>query len=181
MKYCSQCGSPIGRATPPGDHRERFVCASCTYVFYENPKVVVGCILEWQHDFLLCRRAIEPRSGFWTLPAGFLENGESTSEGAWRETMEESGADAMIDDLFAIIDVPAIHQVHMFFRGHLRSATLAPGIETIEAGFFPADRIPWTELAFSSVKRVLETYIADRAAGRFETHSITLPAPQSRR
>jgi ADP-ribose pyrophosphatase YjhB (NUDIX family) len=181
MKFCSHCGSPIGRATPPGDSRERHVCANCGSIFYENPKVVVGCILEWQGDLLLCRRAIEPRSGFWTLPAGFLENGETIAEGALRETIEESGADAAIDGLFAIIDVPSIHQLHVFFRGQLRSPALAPGIETIEAGFFPAEQIPWSELAFSSVKRVLETYLADRAAGHFAFHGFTLPVHQSRR
>jgi ADP-ribose pyrophosphatase YjhB (NUDIX family) len=181
MNFCSHCGSPIGRATPAGDQRERFVCDVCGTIFYENPKVVVGCVLEWNAALLLCRRAIEPRSGFWTLPAGFLENGESTAEGALRETIEESGADAEIERLFAIIDVPAIHQVHIFYRGRLRSSELAPGIETTEAGFFPADRIPWNELAFSSVRHVLEAYLADRETGRFGTHSLTLPVPQSRR
>jgi ADP-ribose pyrophosphatase YjhB (NUDIX family) len=181
MRFCSNCGAPVGRAIPPGDHRERYRCGTCDTIHYENPKVVVGCVLEWQGAILLCRRAIDPRLGYWTLPAGFLENGESVTDGALRETVEEAGASAAIESLFAVIDVPRIHQVHMFFRGFLRTDSLAPGIESIEARLFEQKDIPWSALAFQSVHCVLEQYLNDRGSGCFRTHAITLSDDQSRR
>jgi ADP-ribose pyrophosphatase YjhB (NUDIX family) len=181
MRYCSNCGAPVSRAIPAGDQRERYCCNACGTVHYENPKVVVGCVLEWQGAILLCRRAIEPRIGFWTLPAGFLENGESIAAGAMRETVEEAGANAAIEGLFAVLDVPRIHQVHMFFRGRLRTDSLSPGIESMDARLFDAPAIPWKDLAFPSVRCVLEHYLNDRSAGSFGTHAITLADDQSSR
>lgn len=176
MKYCSQCQNPVRKSIPEGDHRLRDVCDSCGMVFYENPKIVVGTILEWNGGILLCRRAIEPRSGLWTLPAGFMENGESTAAGALRETMEEAGAKATIDGLFSVVDVPVISQVHMFFRGRLGDGTLDPGPETLEAAYFRENQIPWSEIAFTSVKVSLDAYLEDRRHGVFGTHTFTLDA-----
>lgn len=177
MNFCAHCGGGIIRAVPTGDCRERDICADCGCVFYSNPKIVVGCILEWQGNILLCRRAIAPRQGYWTLPAGFMENGESTVAGALRETREESGAEALVDALFAVVDVPAISQVHMYFRGRLLSDALAPGDETLEAGFFGESRIPWGAIAFSSVELALGAYFTDRLNGSFSTHAMVADRP----
>ena len=175
MNYCSECGSPVELRIPDGDTKPRHVCPRCATIHYLNPKVIVGCIAEWQGKVLLCRRAIEPAYGKWTLPAGFLENGETTAGGAARETLEEAGATIAPEALFALISIPAIAQVHLFYRGTLACAEYFPGTESLDVGLFNEDEIPWPELAFASVASCLRRYFADRRHGRFSVHEEELP------
>lgn len=142
---------PIHRAIPDGDNRERLVCRDCGFIHYQNPKVVVGAIVTWQDQFLLCRRAIEPRRGFWTMPAGYLEENESAAAGAMREAREEACAHIVIDHLLAVYDVPRLSQIQLIYRAHLDAPEFAAGHETLEAKLFGWDELPWSELAFPSV------------------------------
>lgn len=174
MNYCAQCGARVEFRIPPGDSLPRHVCTQCATIHYENPRLVVGCVAEWQGRILLCRRAIEPRHGLWTLPAGFMENGESTTQGALRETLEEACARIEIDDLFALVNIPHINQVHLFYRGRLRDTDFAAGVESLETALFSEAEIPWRELAFQSVTLCLKTYFADRQAGQFKFHEDDL-------
>jgi len=155
---------------PEGDHLERAVCETCDTVHYENPKIVSGCIATWEDRVLLCRRAIEPRYGLWTLPAGYMENDETTADAAARETAEEAGAEVDIVDLFAMINLPHISQVYVMFRGNMRNAEYEPGIESLEAGLFDQDSIPWHDLAFPVVTETLRRFFFDRARGEFRIH-----------
>ena len=143
---------------PPEDNRLRAICIGCSKIHYVNPKVVVGSLSTWRNKILLCKRAINPRKGFWTLPAGFMEIGESTSEGAKRETVEESGADVELKELFAVFDIPTFNQVHIFYLARMNSDKLQPGIESLEAKLFSEEDIPWSELSFTSVKKALELF-----------------------
>lgn len=163
--FCTQCGCPVNSSIPDGDNRHRKVCQSCGFIHYENPKNVVGCLLEWQGKVLLCKRAIEPRYGYWTLPAGFMENQESTIEGAAREAHEE--ATALCDDLrlFAVYNLPRISQVYLMFAGRLRDGYAKANEETLEVGLFDESEIPWSELAFPVVTETLTRYF-DRHADR---------------
>lgn len=174
IKFCQLCGAPVAFRIPDGDSLPRHVCQSCGNIHYENPRVVVGCVAEFEGRILLCRRAIEPRTGFWTLPAGFMENGETTSQGAARETEEEAGALVNIDAAFALFSIAHIHQVHLFYRGHLTSASYQAGVESLEVGLFLPDNIPWDALAFRSVKLCLEHYLADQKRGTFGFHESAL-------
>jgi ADP-ribose pyrophosphatase YjhB (NUDIX family) len=176
IHYCPQCGNPVNARVPAGDNRLRAICDACGHIHYENPKLVLGCVAEWQGRVLLCRRAIEPRAGFWTLPAGFMENGESTQAAATRETEEEARAQVNIDNLFALIDIPQISQVHLFYRGVLENGQHAPGEESLETALFPEAEIPWDTLAFRSVRFCLEYYFDDRRRGIFGVHRHTLPS-----
>ncbi|MDD2740819.1 MAG: NUDIX hydrolase [Rhodocyclaceae bacterium] len=177
MRFCPLCAAPVDFRIPEGDGLPRHVCTSCGYIHYENPRLVVGCIAEHQGLILLCRRAIEPRHGFWTLPAGFMENGETTSQGAARETNEEAGAVVSIDAAYALFSIAHIHQVHLFYRGHLSTPDFTAGIESLEVGLFRADEIPWDDLAFLSVRRCLEHYLEDRQKGSFSFHEEDLLPP----
>ncbi|MDO4905182.1 MAG: NUDIX hydrolase [Lautropia sp.] len=177
MKYCSTCGSPTQRIVPEGDNRLRDVCTVCRAVHYVNPKIVAGAICTWEDRILLCRRAIEPRHGKWTLPAGFMEVGENVSAGALRETFEEAGADIQIERLFSIIDVPHAEQVHIFYRARLKTPVLEPGVESLEARLFAEDEIPWPELAFSTVETTLRWFLRDRRRGCFGVHEAALKPP----
>jgi ADP-ribose pyrophosphatase YjhB (NUDIX family) len=170
MKYCSQCGEEVTLRTPSGDNHLRHVCTSCGTVHYQNPKIVVGCIPEWEDKILLCRRAIEPRYGLWTLPAGFMENGETTAEGAARETWEEAGARIEMGPLYTLFNLPHIDQVYFMFRARMLDLDFQPGIETIEARLFSEQEIPWDQLAFRTIKATLELYFRDRANGNFDFH-----------
>ncbi len=161
MKFCPSCGAEVKYRVPADDNRERAVCDACNTVHYKNPLVVVGCVAERDGKILLCRRAIEPRYGYWTVPAGFMELGESLAEGAARETLEEACATVEIGHLFASIDVVDAGQVHLFFTGKLVS-DIAPGSESLEVGMFTEDEIPWDELAFSSGRYALTKYFEDR-------------------
>jgi ADP-ribose pyrophosphatase YjhB (NUDIX family) len=168
--HCRACGTKVDYVVPADDNRERAVCPNCATIHYENPLVVVGTVPVWQDEVLLCRRAIEPRYGLWTLPAGFMELGETTAEGALRETVEEAGANVEMQGLLTVLSVARIAQVHLFYRAAMRDTTLNPGPETIEARLFREDEIPWDELAFRTVRETLMRYFADRKAGRFEVH-----------
>lgn len=167
MKFCSACAQPLERRVPAGEDRERHVCPACGRVHYENPRVVVGALATWEGKVLLCRRAIEPRRGFWTLPAGFLELAESTAEGARREAWEEARARIEITDLLALYDLGHIDQVQVFFRARLLDPAVAPGPESLEVGLFAWEQIPWAELAFPSVRRALEYQRGLPEAGPF--------------
>lgn len=170
MKYCSQCGGELTLRIPPGDDHLRHVCNTCGTIHYQNPKMVVGCIPEWEDKILLCRRAIEPRHGLWTLPAGFMENGETTAEGAARETLEEAGARIEMGPLYTLFNLPHIDQVYFMFRARLLDLDYKPGIETLEARLFSEQEIPWDQLAFRTIRATLELYFRDRANGGFGFH-----------
>ena len=174
MNYCTHCGAAVEFKVPPGDSLPRHVCPRCATIHYQNPKLVTGCIVEWKGDILLCRRAIEPAHGLWTLPAGFMENGESTVQAAVRETLEEACARVEIVALFSLINVPHINQVHLFYRGRLLDTQFAAGAESLETALFSEADIPWQDLAFRSVTLCLKAYFADRAAGRFVFHEDNL-------
>ena len=171
IKHCRACGGVAVYAVPPDDNRERATCTVCGLVHYENPLNVVGTVPAWGDQVLLCRRNIEPRYGLWTLPAGFMELGETTTEGAARETDEEAGAHFEMQGLFSVLSVERVGQVHLYFRARLLDTNFAPGPETIEARLFREDEIPWDELAFRTVRETLKFYFADRRLGRFEVHT----------
>lgn len=176
MNYCSNCGHRVALRIPAGDNRERFVCAQCSAIHYQNPKMVVGSIPEWEDKILLCRRAIEPRLGFWTLPAGFMENGESTAAAAARETLEEANARVEIGDLFAMLSVPHVDQVHVFYRATLMDLEFSAGTESLEVALYAERDIPWRELAFRTISTTLRYYFADRARGQFGCHTESITA-----
>lgn len=185
MKYCSACAHPVTLQIPQDDTRARFVCEQCGIIHYQNPKLVVGSIPLWDEgehaQVLLCRRAIEPRHGYWTLPAGFMENNETTAEAAARETMEEAGARIEMQPLFSLLNVPHVHQVHLFYRARLLDLDFAAGIESLEVKLFSEADIPWDELAFPTVSHTLKFFFADLAASRngkdFELHSLDITKP----
>jgi ADP-ribose pyrophosphatase YjhB (NUDIX family) len=170
IKHCRACGAEVRYQTPVDDNRERAMCDACSTIHYENPVNVVGTLPVWQDKVLLCRRNIEPRRGLWTLPAGFMELGETTAEGALRETIEEAGAHVELEGLFSLINVVRVGQVHLFYRARMLDSELAPGPETIEAQLFDEAEVPWQEIAFRTTRMTLEFYFADRRAGRFESH-----------
>jgi len=170
MNYCSKCGSPVTSRIPPGDDRPRHICDACGTIFYSNPKIVAGCIPQWGEQLLLCRRAIEPRSGLWTLPAGFMENGESTAEAAARETLEEANARVEMGPLFAYLNIPALSQVYVIFLARLMDLDFSAGAESLEVRLFHEHEIPWQELAFPSIERALRLYFEDRRGEGFGTH-----------
>ena len=177
MKFCSICGSPVELRLPPDDNRSRQVCTACGEVHYQNPKLIVGAIPVWQDKILLCRRAIEPRHGLWTLPAGFMENGETTTEAAARETLEEANARVAIGELYTLYNLPYINQVHLLFRAELLDLDFSPGTESLEVRLFAEEEIPWDTLAFRPVRLTLQHYFSDRKSGdfRFRTGDL-LPA-----
>lgn len=168
MNFCSQCGHAVSLRMPEGDGRERYVCDNCHTVHYQNPKIVVGCLPTWGEKILLCRRAIEPRRGFWTLPAGFMENGETTPEGAARETWEEAQAHVNMGDLYAVFNIRHINQVYMMFRAELSNGEFGVGEESLETRLFTEAEIPWDELAFPTIARSLRYFFEDRKAGHFQ-------------
>ena len=170
MNYCSHCGSPVEQRIPPGDHLPRYVCSSCGTIHYENPLNVVGTVPVFEGKVLLCLRNIEPRRGFWTLPAGFMELNETTEQGAVRETVEEAGAKIVLGPLLTLLNVPHVGQVHLYYRAEMTSAALDPGPETIAARLFDESEIPWDDLAFKTVKVTLERFFADRCRGQFTVH-----------
>lgn len=161
MNYCSSCGASVSRRIPEGDNRERWVCDACGRIHYQNPLPVVGCVAEQGGRILLCKRSIEPRYGYWTVPAGFMELGETLAEGAARETLEEACAEVEVGRLFASIDVVEAGQVHFFFTGRLKGG-YGVGEESLAVELFAEDEIPWDEIAFRSGKFALEKYFEDR-------------------
>ena len=170
IKHCKVCGGTAAYRVPPEDNRERAICTVCGTVHYENPLNVVGTVPAWGDQVLLCRRNIEPRHGFWTLPAGFMELGETLEQGAARETVEEAGAHFEVQGLFTVLSVVRVGQVHMYFRARLLDTAFAPGPETIEARLFREEEIPWDELAFRTVRETLKHYFADKRRGQFDLH-----------
>lgn len=160
MRFCSSCGGSLNLERPAGDDRERHVCRICGVVHYRNPKIVVGTVCSWKDTLLLCRRAIEPRTGYWTIPAGFLEIGETAEEGARREAWEEARARIDIDGLIAVYSVPRVEQVQLLYRARLEDPDVAPGIESLEVRLFRWDDVPWDDLAFPTVRWVLKRSIA---------------------
>jgi len=179
MKYCSACGNAVSLRTPEGDHLPRHICDVCGTIHYENPRLIVGCVPEYEGKILLCKRAIEPRRGFWTLPAGFMENGESLQMAAARESMEEALAKVKIEEPVAIVNVLHAHQVHVIFRARLLDPNIGVGPESLEVGLFDESEIPWPEIAFRSVEFALRRYLDDRREGREKLYFHDLTPPPS--
>jgi ADP-ribose pyrophosphatase YjhB (NUDIX family) len=170
MNFCSACGQPVVAKIPDGDHLPRHVCTACSTIHYQNPRIIAGCVPEWQGKILLCKRAIEPRRGFWTIPAGFMENGESLQAAAARESMEEALADVQVGSLVAIVNVLRAHQVHIMFRARLLNTDFGVGPESLEVGLYDEADIPWSDIAFLSVEFALKRYLEDRRSGLEQLH-----------
>ncbi len=170
MNFCSACGEKVSFIIPDGDNRHRHVCKSCQTIHYENPKIVTGCIAQWQNKILLCKRAIEPRYGLWTLPAGFMENNETNLQGAARETVEEANAQVDNMRLFCVFSIAHISQVYTMYLGDLAAGQASAGEESLDVGLFKEDDIPWQEMAFYVVRETLELYYRDKKQGNFKTH-----------
>ena len=185
MKFCSECAQPVSLLVPPDDNRPRYVCGSCGTIHYQNPKLVVGSIPVWEAggkmQILLCKRAIEPRYGYWTLPAGFMENGETTEQAAVRETIEEAGANIELHQLFTLLNVPHVHQVHLFYRATLKDLDYAAGTESLDVKLFAATDIPWSEIAFPTVTHTLQYLLEDhdkvRTGGAYALHTLDIFKP----
>jgi ADP-ribose pyrophosphatase YjhB (NUDIX family) len=175
INFCCTCGGRTTVQIPAGDSLPRHVCTACGLVHYRNPRLVVGALPEWKDQVLLCRRAIEPRLGFWTLPAGFMENAETIGEAAQRETREEAGARIRLGEMYTLISVPHIDQVHVIFRAALLDLDFAPGDESLEVALFREEEIPWEEIAFRTVAITLRHYFVDRRTGHFPFHTEDLP------
>lgn len=171
MKFCSQCGATITLIIPPDDNRLRHVCSSCRTVYYQNPKVVAGCIPEHEGKVLLCKRAIEPRMGCWTLPAGYMELAETSPEAAMRETLEEANARVEILDLYAVFNLPHVNQVYMMFRSKLLDLDFSPGAESLAVGLYTESDTPWEQLAFTTVQQTLKFYFQDAQTGKYRLHT----------
>jgi ADP-ribose pyrophosphatase YjhB (NUDIX family) len=172
IRHCRACGSPTAYVVPHDDSRPRAVCQGCHTVHYENPLNVVGTLPVWDTQVLLCRRNIAPQFGLWTLPAGFMELGETTAQGALRETDEEAGVQVELEALYTLLNVPRVGQVHLFYRARMLNTRINPGPETIEARLFEESEIPWDRLAFRTVRETLIRYFADRRTGQFGPHCI---------
>lgn len=168
MKFCSSCGALVTHKIPDGDNRLRYVCESCGEIHYQNPKVIAGILPTYKSKVLLCKRSIQPRVGYWTLPAGFLENGESSLEGAIRECSEEANTQVRDLSLYAIFDIPQINQIYIFYRAEMPEAIFSPSTESSDVALFSEEDIPWSELAFPMVEALLDHYFEDRKSGIFE-------------
>jgi len=167
MNFCTECGSELIYRLPDGDDRLRHICDHCGVIHYQNPKVVVGCIPEYNDQILLCRRAIEPRKGKWTLPAGYLENGESVETGAIRETWEEARAKVEISDPLALFNLTFVNQIYLMFRARMIEKKFAPGPESMQVALFDELAIPWDDMAFSVIRKTLEWYFQKRTDNSF--------------
>jgi ADP-ribose pyrophosphatase YjhB (NUDIX family) len=175
MKFCSLCGQPLAFRVPAGDHLPRHVCDHCGEIHYLNPKVIVGCIPEWEDGrVLMCRRAIEPRLGYWTFPAGFMELGETSGEGAARETLEEARAEVEIGRLFVVINIPYVNQIYIVHHARMRSAQHGPTPESSETALLREDQIPWERIAFPTIYHSLRFFFEDRARGVEGFHTLDL-------
>ena len=178
MNFCSNCGARIVVRVPEGDTLPRHMCDACGTIHYRNPLMVVGSIPEWQGRVLLCKRAIEPRMRMWTLPAGFMELGESVAQGAIRETLEEANARVELGEMFAMLSVPHVNQVHVFYRAQLLDLDFGPGTESLEVALFREDQIPWKDLAFRTISATLKHYFVDRKQGAYRLHADEILAPR---
>ncbi|MCP3951326.1 MAG: NUDIX hydrolase [Desulfobacterales bacterium] len=174
MNFCSHCAAPVAHIVPPDDDRPRFVCTACGQIHYANPRLVVGCIPVWEEKILLCLRDIEPRRGKWTLPAGYLENGETVMEGARRETLEETGAELDRLEPYLLFDIAHINQLYLMFRARLVSPDFHRTKESAQVRLFDAEKIPWHEIAFPAIEETLKFFLADRPDGvfPFQIHPI---------
>jgi len=178
INYCCSCAAPVSVKIPAGDSLPRHVCDACGAVHYRNPRLVVGALPVWEDRVLLCRRAIEPRLGYWTLPAGFMENQETVSEAAVRETQEEACAHIELGEMYTMISVPHINQVHVIYRARLLDLDFAPGEESLEVELFEEAAIPWQEIAFHTVAMTLRHFFHDRARDSFMLHTEAIAPPR---
>ena len=178
MKFCNLCAGPLALQIPEDDERERHVCQNCGHIHYINPKVIVGCLPTVGDRILMCKRAIEPRHGKWTLPAGFMENGETSAAGAARETWEEAAAKAISLELYRIFDVPHISQVYLFYRCGIENDEFGVGPESLESALFSEDEIPWDELAFPTVRELLTEFLEDRKTGQYPVRNTVIEYPR---
>ncbi|MFT2111539.1 NUDIX hydrolase [Marinomonas sp. 2405UD68-3] len=174
MRFCPKCGNQVECKIPPGDNRDRAVCPTCDHIDYDNPNVITGTLPIFDNKILLCKRSIEPRLGYWTLPAGFMENQETTKEGALRETLEETGSHAICGPAFSMINIPHINQIHLFYLATLTKADFHPTEESSDVALFEYDQIPWDDIAFSSVTKTLKLYLQDIENGQFQFHEDTI-------
>ena len=177
MKYCSSCGSKVELKVPQDDHFPRYCCTNCDAIHYQNPNIVTGTIPIMKDRILLCKRAIHPRPGMWTLPAGFLENGETIGQGAFRETLEETNTEVKMGNLYAIFNIPQISQVYMLFFAEVLREDFRETPESLEVKLFKEEEIPWQELAFPFVPIVLKNYFADRKVNKFDLKVETIERP----
>lgn len=176
MNFCSHCGNSLHIAIPEGDNRPRHICDNCDTIHYQNPRIIAGCLPVYEDKVLLCRRAIEPRLGYWTLPGGFMENGESTEQAALRETYEEAFATVEIESLYTVTSILHVNQVQMFYLARMHAPEYAISSESLEVELFSEDEIPWDELAFQTIRNALELYFADRQVGQFPLRHVSLDA-----
>lgn len=170
MKYCSQCGSTVSQRIPEQDDRPRYICDTCHYIHYENPRIVVCALPCYEDKVLMCKRAIEPRYGLWTLPGGFMENDETTQDAALRETWEEARANISIGNMYALYNLPHINQVHIFYLAQLESTDYAAGMESLQVELLTEQETPWDEIAFTAVHDALQHYFRDRRSQHFPMH-----------
>lgn len=180
MRFCSSCGSEVTLAVPDGDNRPRYICTHCETIHYQNPRIIAGCLPVYEEQVLLCKRAIEPRYGLWTLPAGFMENGETTREAAVRETLEEACATVELEKLYTLTSIAHINQVQMIYLARLSEPRYAAGEESLEVRLFSEEEIPWQELAFSTINNALRYYFSDRRQGDFPLRHVDLQSPPSK-
>ncbi|MHB1667347.1 MAG: NUDIX hydrolase [Thiomonas sp.] len=167
IQHCNHCGAPVEHRVPEGDTHLRAVCPACGHVQYENPRNIVGTVPVWEGRVLLCKRAIEPRHGLWTLPAGFMELHETTEQGALRETQEEAGVDVELDGLYCVVNVKPVSQVYLLYRARMLQPTWSPGPETLEARLFSPSEVPWEQLAFRTVGETLRRFFAEQQTGHY--------------
>jgi len=171
MKFCSQCGQTVTQRIPEGDNLPRYICDVCDTIHYQNPNIVTGSIPVYGDQILLCKRAIEPRYGKWTLPAGFMENSETLEQAAMRESMEEANANIELEQLYTIFSLPHVNQVYIMYRAKLLDESFEPGIESLEVQLFDEKDIPWDELAFRTIHYTLKYFFEDRKRGKYEMRS----------
>lgn len=174
MKYCSKCGAVVEQKIPAGDNRHRYVCNSCHTIHYENPCIIAGCLPVYQDQVLLCKRAIEPRYGLWTLPAGFMENGESTEQAALRETLEEANAQVVIRSLYTMTSILHVDQVQMIYLADMPEPKFSISDESLEVELFRESEIPWDALAFPTITNALKFYFSDRKTGQFPLRHLEM-------
>ena len=171
MRYCNQCGAEVIRKVPEGDDRQRHVCISCGEIHYQNPKIVAGCIAEHEGKVLLCKRAIKPRHGYWTLPGGFMELEETSLEAALRETLEEANARVTVLELYTVFNLPYVNQVYMMYRSQLQDLDFSAGKESLEVKLFAENEIPWGDIAFATIKYTLKFFFQDQRNKQFRLHT----------
>ena len=174
MKFCSECGKSVVHRIPEGDNLPRFICEHCDIIHYQNPKLVVGCLPVWNEQVLLCKRAIDPSYGLWTLPAGFMENQESLEEAALRESREEANANLEIQNIYSVISLPHINQIYVLYRAKLLDLDFYAGIESLEVQLFDEENIPWDQLAFKTIEHTLKHYFEDRKQEAFSIHTSVI-------